>query len=248
MRWKQWPLARADRNVVSMKAPEHDIEIIPGESIVQEMPCAGLALRHLLRMIAYNPAAAGTTTEVIARLRPFVDGGRLALHKRYESGGSSAEYERDLALLDDGALAGLCHVARFCADDDADSIIAPFAALVLGRPEPRDPNTASELDLLFVLPESAAAQRRADRMIAFVLSGLAALGFMTRHAVCTLTGAALLAEAMPSLAGKLRDVRFVWGCYGLYASLPDTLPISANARRSCQTMRPRSASNGMAFV
>src|SRR5262249_6247338 len=78
----------------------------------QAAPNAGVALRHLLRMIAYD-AATRTPHEVVARLRPFVDGARLELQRRHDSDGRSDEYARGAAQSLGGAVSGLCHVARF---------------------------------------------------------------------------------------------------------------------------------------
>lgn len=149
---------------------------------------------------------------------------KLELQRRHDSGGTIEEYVRGLAQLTDGAVAGLCHVARFCADGTADSVVAPFAAVAVGGLGCREPSAASAVGLLFILPDNPAARERAERMVAFVLTGLSDLGFSIDHASCALSGAALLAEAVPSLAASLRDRRFIWGCYGLCANLAGHLP------------------------
>ncbi len=227
MRLKAWAAAETKQIAVPDAASSRDIETIAGDEFNQDGPGGGLALRHLLRMIAYDPAAT-RARQTLGRLRPFVDGARLELQRRHEAGGTIGEHAQGLAQLMDGAVAGLCHVARFCVDGVADSVVAPFAAVAVGGHERREPSTASALDLLFLLPENPAARERADRMVGFVLTGLSELGFRTNHASCTPAGAELLAQAVPSLTARLRDVRFVWGCYSLYTALADELPKPAN--------------------
>jgi hypothetical protein len=228
MRSKAWAAAATAQTDVSAVAPSRTIEPFAGDGPPHQGSLgAGLALRHLLRMIAYDPTAR-VSQHTLARLRPFVDGARLELQRRHDSDGPSDAYLRGAAELMDGAVAGLCHVARFCADGIADSMVAAFAAVAVGRPERREPSALGALDLLFLVSENAAARERADRMVAFVLTGLSELGFSVNHASCTLAEVALLADAVPALATNLRDLRFVWGCYSLYADLADHRPKSAS--------------------
>jgi hypothetical protein len=232
MRLNSWTAAATKQNAAPGGAPSRDIEPIAGGELDEGRPSIGLALRHLLRMTAYDPMAARAPGDTLARLRPFVDGARIELQSRRESGGTVEDHARGLAQLADGAVAGLCHVARFSADGAADSIVAPFTAVAVGGRGGREANATPTLDLLFLLPENAATRERAERMVAFVLSGLADLGFRINHASCTLPGAALLAEALPALTASLRDIRFVWGCYGLYADLANHLPTPTDGPRS----------------
>ena len=64
-------------------------------------------------------------------------------------------------------------------------------------------------------------------MVAFVLTGLSDLGFNVNHASCMPAGAALLAEALPSLNARFRDTRFIWGSESLYADFKCRLSASA---------------------
>jgi hypothetical protein len=220
MRLNVWRTAETKQSAVSAMAPAR--EIVDGAPDLQD-PSAGLALRHLLRMIAYDPRV-GTHQHALARLRPFVDGARLESRRRHEADGRSDDHVRRTAQLLDGAVSGLCHVARFCADGAADSVVAPFAAVAVSLPGPGGPSSSAALDLLFVVPENVAVRERADRMVAFVLAGLSELGFSVTHASVTPASAALLTEAVPSFAGSLHNLRFVWGWYGLYADLAGRFP------------------------
>jgi len=231
MKLKVWTAAETKQLVASATAPSRQFEAIAETKLDRDGPSGGLALRHLLRMFAYDPMVVRAPRQAFARLRPFVDGARLSLRRRHESGGTIDEYIGGLALLMDGAVAGLCHVARFCADGAAHSIVAPFAAVAVGGLKHQEPPGTSTLDLLFLLPENPMAQERSGRMVAFVLTGLSDLGFSIKHASCTLFGAALLTETLPSFSASLCNVRFVWGCDSLYAGLVNRRPKPATGSR-----------------
>ena len=197
MRLKLWAAAESSRFAVSPEPPSPAAEVTGNWEFQQDNPSGGLALHHLLRMIAYDPTATRAPRETVARLRPFVFGARLNLRRCHEAGGTVDKYAQGLAKLMDGAVSGLCHVARFCADDSATSIVPSFAVVGVGSVHQIEPTGSSTLDLLFLMPEDASARERSGRMIAFVLTGLADLGFNVNHASCMPAGAALLAEALP---------------------------------------------------
>jgi hypothetical protein len=193
------------------------------EEIDQSALRAAKTLRRLLRMIVTEPADVRAPHHAIRRLRPFVDSARLGLQSRPESIGRSGDCAREQVHLVDGAVAGLCHIARFHADHRPDSIIPPFAAAGL-RPRTRHRSECSGLELSFVVPEDVAARERADRMIAFVLIGISDLGFAMSHASCTPSRAASLAQLLTGRALTSRDIHFVWGCFSLYDDLFRSLP------------------------
>ena len=215
--------AEKNLSTVLAVAPLPEIEVPD-----QDAPNGGLGLRHLLRMIAYDPKAIRAPREALARLRPFVIGARLKSRARHETGGTADEYARDLAQLMDGAVSGLCHIARFCADHSANSIVPPFAVVGLGEADHGELSRDPALDLLFLLPEDSGARERSGRMVAFVLTGLSDLGFNVNHASCMPAAAALLAAALPSLGARLRSARFVWGCHSLHADCGRRLPEPVN--------------------
>jgi hypothetical protein len=223
MEWRVWRDLEVEHIAIPATTQPRDAAAFAGGDLAQRGRNAGLALRHLLRMLAYDPAAARAPRQTLARLRPFVDGARRELDSRHKAGGTVEEYRLGLTLLTDGAVTGLCHVARFCADAPADSVVPPFAAIAggaLGRREPAPP----AVDLLFLLPEDSEARERAARMVAFVLTGLLELGFPVNHVTCSPAAAVLLAEAVPFLMASIRESRFLWGRYGLYADLVKRLP------------------------
>jgi hypothetical protein len=231
MKLKTSAAAETRLNFAPVVAPSRQIETTAGNALDQDDPSGGLALRHLLRMMAYDPTAARAPRQTFARLRPFVDGARRKLRRRHESGGTIDEYVGGLAQLRDGAVAGLCHVARFCADGTAHSIVPPFAAVAVGGLKHQEPSGTSLIDLLFLLPENPAVQERSGRMMDFVLTGLSDLGFGIKHASCTLPEAALLTETLPSFSASLRNARFVWGRDSLYAGLVNLRPKPATESR-----------------
>ena len=79
------------------------------------------SLCHLLRLIVSAPAEARAPLQAVQRLRPVVDRRRLELQTILESSGAIKEYERGQEQLLHSAVAGLCHIARFCIDDSPDS-------------------------------------------------------------------------------------------------------------------------------
>jgi hypothetical protein len=200
-----------------------DFELSDGSALDKETLRVGKFLRHLLRMIVAEPEQARAPQQAVQRLRPFVDRARLELQTAGDSEKIEQELARGRAQLLEGAVAGLCHVARFCAGASSDSIIPPFAVAGVDI-RTRHPSESSVLDLIFVVPENARAQKDADRMIAFVLTGLADLGFTVSYASCTPGNTAGLGGFLPGFTLVAGHVRFVWGSFSLYERLTQRLP------------------------
>jgi [protein-PII] uridylyltransferase len=90
---------------------------------------------------------------------------------------------------------GLLHLARAVVrSDEVVTAIAPVTVLAVGGYGRRELAPASDLDLLFLLGNSA-GRAHAERLIGFVLAGLWALGFEVGHASRTLSECEELASA-----------------------------------------------------
>lgn len=185
------------------------------------------SLCHLLRLIVSAPAEARAPLQAVQRLRPVVDRRRLELQTILESSGAIKEYERGQEQLLHSAVAGLCHIARFCIDDSPDSTVPSFAAAAINQRSRRQLAPLVPA-VLFVVSESALARQRAYRMVTFVLIGLSDLGFAVHCGSCTPSSAASLGDTFPGTTVTMRDLRLVWGCFSLYDDLVHRLPGSAS--------------------
>jgi hypothetical protein len=185
------------------------------------------SLCHLLRLIVSAPVEARAPLQAVQRLRPVVDRRRLELQTILESSGAIKEYERGQEQLLHSAVAGLCHIARFCIDDSPDSTVPSFAAAAINQRSRRQLAPLVPA-VLFVVSESALARQRAYRMVTFVLIGLSDLGFAVHCGSCTPSSAASLGDTFPGTPVTMRDLRLVWGCFSLYDDLVRRLPGSAS--------------------
>lgn len=230
MNLKELTAAATGRLAVSAVSAANDFELTDAGVLDQESLRVGKFLRHLLRMIVAEPDQARSPREAIQRLRPFVDRAQLQLQGVAETESASRAIAQARVHLMEGAVAGLCHVARFCADVPLDSIVPPFAVAGVDI-RIRHPAESSALDLLFIVSENSRAQEHADQMIAFVVIGLSDLGFNVNYASCTPSNAASLARFLPGLFLTAKDIRFVWGSFSLYEGLTHRLPANDSVIR-----------------
>src|SRR5262245_58676392 len=107
------------RAVTSPGISSQDVE--PGEEESFDRPGGGAdqALRHLLLMIGNDPSAARAPQQMLARLRPFVDGARIDLQSLLGD-----EHVGDMTRLLHGAVSGLCDIARFSTECVAERVIS----------------------------------------------------------------------------------------------------------------------------
>jgi [protein-PII] uridylyltransferase len=153
------------------------------------------SVRHLLRAIASDPGKALDRARWLAGARPLVDRSHAMLRARFEAEGSAAAFLRGRARLADAAVLGLLHLARAVVrSDEVVTAIAPVTVLAVGGYGRRELAPASDLDLLFLLGNSA-GRAHAERLIGFVLAGLWDLGFEVGHASRTLSECEELASA-----------------------------------------------------
>jgi [protein-PII] uridylyltransferase len=102
--------------------------------------------------------------------------------------------------------------------DEVVTAIAPVTVLAVGGYGRGELAPASELDLLFLLGNSA-GRAHAERLLGFVLAGLWDLGFEVGHASRTAPECIELARVDHSVLASLLDARFLAGSSSLHAML-----------------------------
>ena len=178
-------------------------------------------IRHALRALA-SESGPGEGLNRVRLLRPLVAQAHDILRERLESGGS--EYLRGRARLADSVVIGLLHVASISSGMRHGSMVAPLAAIAAGGYGRRELAPDSDLDLLFLLPESssscAGAVAPATRAcIGAVVAYLWAFGFVLDHAARSVQECLELAKDNPTVLAGLVDRRHLWGCQSLFAAL-----------------------------
>jgi len=103
-------------------------------------------------------------------------------------------------------------------------MVAPLAAIAVGGYGRKELAPGSDLDLLFLLPESSRASARGvapatKACISAVVANLWDLGFALDHAVRSASGCLELARDDATALAGLIDRRFLWGGFGLFTSL-----------------------------
>jgi [protein-PII] uridylyltransferase len=200
---------------------------------------ATAAIRHALRALASETGLRAGPRSV-KLLRPLVAQAHGVLRERLEAGGSVEAYLRGRARLADSAVIGLLHFASVSSGVRGDSIVAPLAAVAIGGYGRRELAPGSDLDLLFLLPESSQPEAAAAMAacVNAVVAGLWDLGFVLDHAARSSRDCLDLARDEPAVLASLVDRRFLWGGFGLFAALDADLadlfsgPLAARWRRA----------------
>jgi UTP:GlnB (protein PII) uridylyltransferase len=144
------------------------------------------------------------------------------LRERFESGGSAEAYLRDRARLADSVVIGLLHIASVSNRISNWSMVAPLTAIAVGGYGRDELAPGSDLDLLFLLPESRPAQTvgpATQACIGAVVACAWDLGFVLDHAARSVRECIELAKDNPTVLAGLLDRRHLWGCQGLFATL-----------------------------
>jgi [protein-PII] uridylyltransferase len=178
-------------------------------------------IRHALRALA-SESGPGEGLKRVRLLRPLVAQAHDILRDRFESGGSAEEYLRGRARLADSVVVGLLHIASISSRMRDGSMVAPLAAIAAGGYGRRELAPGSDLDLLFLLPESRSSRIVApatQACIGAVVTCLWDLGFVLDHATRSVEECLDLAKDNPSVLAGLVDRRHLWGCQGLFATL-----------------------------
>ena len=180
-------------------------------------------IRHALRALA-SESGPGEGLNRVRLLRPLVAQAHDILRERFESGGSAEAYLRDRARLADSVVIGLLHIASISSGMRNGSMVAPLAAIAAGGYGRRELAPGSDLDLLFLLPESSSSCAEAvapatRACIGAVVACLWDFGFVLDHAARSVQECLELAKDNPTVLAGLVDRRHLWGCQGLFATL-----------------------------
>jgi [protein-PII] uridylyltransferase len=181
------------------------------------------AIRHALRALASETGPLATLRGV-KLLRPLVAQAHEVLRERLEAGGSAEAYLRDRTRLADSAVIGLLHIASVSTRMRGGHMVAPLAAVAVGGYGRRELAPGSDLDLLFLLPESSqssdgAVAAATETCIKAVVPALWDLGFVLDHAARSPRECLDLAHNEPTVLASLLNRRFLWGGFGLFAGL-----------------------------
>jgi len=190
-----------------------------GEATPDRVPTA--EIRHALRALASETGPL-TGLRGVKLVRPLVTRAHEILRERLEAGGSVEAYLRDRTRLADSVVIGLLHVASISSGMRDRSMVAPLAAIAAGGYGRRELAPGSDLDLLFLLPESSASRTVApatQACIGAVVGCLWDLGFVLDHAARSVQECLELAKDNHTVLAGLVDRRHLWGCQGLFAAL-----------------------------
>jgi [protein-PII] uridylyltransferase len=179
------------------------------------------SVRYVLQAIANDPDEALDRGRWCARAHALLDRSHATLRARFEADGSVEAFLRGRTRLADGAVRGLLRLARApVRSDDVVTATGPVTVLAVGGYGRRELAPASDLDLLFVLGDSA-GRAQAERLISFVLTGLWDLGFEVGHASRTSGECVAFARNNHVALTSLLDARFLAGSFGVHAMLKD---------------------------
>jgi [protein-PII] uridylyltransferase len=214
---KDTSLAPADDDT-GMTAQQVRADACPPNSDSCTAPTA--TIRHALRALA-SESGPGEGFCRVRRFRPLVAQAHDILRERFESGGSAEEYLRGRARLADSVVIGLLHIASISSGIRYRSMVAPLAAIAAGGYGRRELAPGSDLDLLFLLPESSAGTvaPATQACIGAVVACLWDFGFVLDHAARSVQECLELAKDNPTVLAGLVDRRHLWGCQGLFATL-----------------------------
>jgi [protein-PII] uridylyltransferase len=180
-------------------------------------------IRHALRAFA-SERGPGEGLNRVRLLRPLIARVRETLRKRFESGGSAEAYLRYRARLADSVVIGLLHVVSISSEIRDGSMVAPLAAIAVGGYGRRELAPGSDLDLLFLLPDSSSSSTGAvapatRACIGAVVACLWDFGFAPDHATRSVRECLELAKDDPTVLAGLVDRRHLWGGRGLFNTL-----------------------------
>ena len=214
---KDTSLAPADDDT-GMTAQQVRADACPPNSDSCTAPTA--TIRHALRALA-SESGPGEGFCRVRRFRPLVAQAHDILRERFESGGSAEEYLRGRARLADSVVIGLLHIASISSGIRYRSMVAPLAAIAAGGYGRRELAPGSDLDLLFLLPESSAGTvaPATQACIGAVVACLWDFGFVLDHAARSVQECLELAKDNPTVLAGLVDRRHLWGCQSLFATL-----------------------------
>jgi [protein-PII] uridylyltransferase len=184
-------------------------------------------IHQALRAIA-NESGPREGLNRVKLLRPLVAQAHDILREHFESGGSAEDYLRDRARLADSVVVGLLRIASISSGIRDRSAVAPIAAIAAGGYGRRELAPGSDLDVLFLLPESSSSHAGAvapatRACVGAVVACLWDLGFVLDHAARTVQECLELAKDNAAVLAGLVDRRYLWGRFDLFAALDTDL-------------------------
>jgi|SRR5450432_296077 [protein-PII] uridylyltransferase len=185
------------------------------------------AIHQTLRAIA-NESGPGEGLNRVKLLRPLVAQAHDILREHFESGGSAEDYLRGRAQLADGVVVGVLRMASISSGIRDGSTVAPLAAIATGGYGRRELAPGSDLDVLFLLPESSSShagdvEPATSACIGAIVASLWDLGFVLDHAARSVKECLELAKDRAAVLAGLVDRRYLWGRFGLFAALDTDL-------------------------
>jgi [protein-PII] uridylyltransferase len=203
------------------EVPRHRIAASPATTNCDTVVIA--SIRQKLRAIA-SQGDPRKDTNPVKLLRPLVAQAHEILRERFEAGGSADDYLCDRAKLADSAVVGLLSRAAISHGIHNRSMVAPLAAIAVGGYGRKELAPGSDLDLLFLLPESSRAcadgvAPATKACICAVVTSLWDLGFVLDHAARSASECLELARDDATVLAGLVDRRFLWGGFSLFRSL-----------------------------
>jgi UTP:GlnB (protein PII) uridylyltransferase len=180
-----------------------------------------MSMRHALRALACHPDVRRAPREWISLLKPTLDAERKRLS--HEDDRSHADRRQEWSLILDGAVLGLCHMARVSAEASPPSVVGPFAVLAVGDYGRQQCEVKAVPELLFLTASDRESRGRAEQMIAFILTGLGELGLAMHYVVQTPATCAGVIATLAHGQERLATMRHLWGRNDLRARLDQEL-------------------------
>jgi len=181
-----------------------------------------ISIRGLFRAEAASIARSTSPCEEFRRLRGIIARAHEGAAAALAAGGAVEDYEQARARLADGVLAGVLHIARCKVFEHSHGSALPLAAIAIGGYGRRQLAPASDLDVLFVLPNRNGDRSCAEMMLTFAIPAIWDLGLRLDHFLMSEAECRELLNRDLKMRSSYLDARLVWGCPALHNSFLET--------------------------
>lgn len=195
----------------------HSPAIDPG-CLAHAGQASPVSIRGLFRAEAGAIAASSRPHEEFRRLRGIIEHAHADAADALAAGGPVEDYELARARLADGVLSGILHIARCKAFAHSRGSTLPLAAIAIGGYGRRQLAPASDLDVLFLLPDGNGERSYAEMMLTFAIPAIWDLGLRLDHFILTEAEYRELQSSDLKMKSSYLDARLIWGCPALYDS------------------------------
>lgn len=223
--------------------------LLHADRLIPARQASSIPLRALFRAEAGSIARSSKPHEEFRRLRSVIECAHMDAAAALASGGPVEDYERARAQLADGVLSGVLHVARCKAFEHSHGSALPLAAVAIGGYGRRQLAPASDLDVLFLLPERSGDRAYAEAMLTFAIPAIWDLGLKLDHFTLSLAEYRDLRNNDLKIRSSHLDARLVWGCPALYhtflqvrESLPEATKAALVSQLLADSLRRDAAS------